>query len=137
MAGPRARTLRRLAALLRREVPALGAATALLTLGSALALVYPQGIRAIVDGAIAGRDPSRLTRVAFLLGGLAVVQGLAVAGRAILFALAGERGVRRVREHLFRSLVSQEVAFFDEGRTGDLVSRLGTDSASLQALLSC
>jgi len=136
MAAARARTLGRLAGLLRREVPALAAATVLLALGSGLALVYPQGIRAIVDGAIAGRDPAQLARVAFLLGGLAVVQGLAVAGRAILFSLAGERGVRRVREHLFRSLVSQEVAFFDEARTGDLVSRIGTDSASLQGLLS-
>lgn len=136
MAGPRAQTFRRLAGLLRREAPALAAATGLLVLGSALALVYPQGIRAIVDGALAGRDPSRLARVAFLLAGLALVQGLAVAGRAILFSLAGERGVRRVREHLFRSLVSQEVAFFDEARTGDLVSRIGTDSASLQGLLS-
>jgi ABC transporter fused permease/ATP-binding protein len=136
MSGPRVGTVRRLAGLLRREVPALALATVLLALGSALALVYPQGIRAIVDGAIAGRDPARLTRVAFLLAGLAVVQGLAVAGRAILFSLAGERGVRRVREHLFRSLMSQEVAFFDEARTGDLVSRIGTDSASLQGLLS-
>ncbi len=134
--GPRGPTLRRLASLLRRELPALAAATALLALGAGLALVYPQGIRAIVDGAIAGRDPGRLARVAFLLAGLAVVQGLAVAGRSILFSLAGERGVRRVRERLFASLVSQEVAFFDAARTGDLVSRIGTDAASLQGLLS-
>src|SRR5512141_1738210 len=136
MAAGRARTVRRLAGLLRRETPSLVAATVLLTLGSALSLAYPQGIRAIVDGALAGRDAARVTRVAFLLGGLAVVQGVAVAGRVVLFSLAGERGVRRVREHLFRSLVSQEVAFFDEARTGDLVSRIGTDSASLQGLLS-
>jgi len=134
--APRGRTLRRLVGLLRQELPALAAATALLTLGAGLALVYPQGIRAIVDGAIAGRDPGRLARVAFLLAGLAVVQGLAVAGRAILFSLAGERGVRRVRERLFASLVAQEVAFFDAARTGDLVSRIGTDAASLQGLLS-
>jgi ATP-binding cassette subfamily B protein len=136
MAVERSRTVRRLAGLLRQEVPALSAATVLLAVGASLALAYPQGIRAIVDGALAGRDPARVVRVAFLLGGLAIFQGLAVAGRAILFALAGERGVRRVREHLFRSLVSQEVAFFDEARTGDLVSRIGTDSASLQGLLS-
>jgi len=64
------------------------------------------------------------------------VQGLAIAGRAWLFAVAGERGVRRVREALFRSLVSQEIAFFDGQRTGDLTSRLGSDTSSLQGLLS-
>jgi ATP-binding cassette subfamily B protein len=134
--GGRSRTVRRLAGLLRQELPALAAATALLALGAALALVYPQGIRAIVDGAIAGRDPARLAKVALLLGALAVVQGLAVAGRAILFSLAGERGVRRIRERLFANLVAQDVAFFDAARTGDLVSRIGTDAASLQGLLS-
>ncbi len=132
----RARTLRRLAGLLREEWPALAAGTLLLWVGAGLALVYPQGIRAIVDGAIAGRDPARLARVAFALGGLAVVQGLAVAGRHVLFALAGERGVRRLRDRLFRSLVAQDVAFFDSARTGELVSRLSADSASLQGLLS-
>ncbi|HVO18807.1 MAG TPA: ABC transporter transmembrane domain-containing protein [Anaeromyxobacter sp.] len=132
----RARTLRRLAGLLRQEAGTLAWATALLTLGAGLALVYPQGIRAIVDGALARRDAARLARVAFLLGGLAVVQGLAVAGRHVLFALAGERGVRRVRERLFESLVSQEIAFFDASRTGELVSRIGADSAGLQGLLS-
>jgi ATP-binding cassette subfamily B protein len=135
-AADRGRTLRRLAGLLRQELPALLAATALLALASLLSLAYPQGIRAIVDGAVAGRDPGRLLAVAGVLAVLGVVQGAAVAGRAVLFSLAGERGVRRIRERLFQSLVSQEVAFFDATRTGDLVSRIGTDSASLQGLLS-
>jgi ABC transporter fused permease/ATP-binding protein len=128
--------LRMLGGLLRQESPALVTATLLLALGAALGLAYPQGIRAIVDGAIAGRDTAQLTRVAFLLGGLALVQGLAVAGRHVLFALAGERGVRRVRERLFRSLLSQEIAFFDAARSGDLVSRISADAGSLQGLLS-
>ncbi|MGC3996133.1 MAG: ABC transporter transmembrane domain-containing protein [Anaeromyxobacter sp.] len=135
--GPgRARTARRILALLRPERARLAAATGLLVIGAGLSLVYPQGIRAIVDGAIAGRDPGWLLRVAVALGALALVQGAAVAGRHVLFSLAGERGVRRVRERLFRSLVAQEIAFFDATRTGDLVSRLGADAASLQGLLS-
>jgi ABC-type multidrug transport system fused ATPase/permease subunit len=111
-------------------------ATALLLLGSLAALAYPQGIRIIVDGATAGRSVITVRNAALLMGALAVLQGLAVAGRAWLFSLAGERGVKRVREQLFRSLVSQEIAFFDGQRTGDLQSRLSSDTASLQGLLS-
>jgi ATP-binding cassette subfamily B protein len=110
--------------------------TVLLLVASAAALVYPQGIRIIVDGAIASREAATVRDAALLMGALAVVQGLAVGGRAWLFANAGERGVLRVRQELFRSLVSQEVAFFDSQRTGDLTSRLGSDTASLQGLLS-
>ena len=126
----------RILGLLREELPALSAGTVLLVAGAGLSLVYPQGIRAIVDGAIAGRDPSRVTRIALLLAGLAVLQGAAIAGRHLLFSLAGERGVRRVRERLYASLLSQEIGFFDSSRTGELVSRLGTDCATLQNLVS-
>jgi ATP-binding cassette subfamily B protein len=129
-------SIRRLLPLLRLEWRTLAAATALLLLGSAAALAYPQGIRVIVDGALSNRDMGRIRLAALLMGGLAVVQGLAVAGRAYLFGLAGERGVKRVREQLFDSLVVQEVGFFDGQRTGDLTSRLASDTASLQGLLS-
>jgi len=126
----------RILGLLREELPALSAGTVLLVAGAGLSLVYPQGIRAIVDGAIAGRDPAHVTRIALFLAALAVFQGAAIAGRALLFSLAGERGVRRVRERLYASLIAQEVGFFDASRTGELVSRLGTDCATLQSLLS-
>src|SRR6266511_889824 len=126
----------RILGLLREELPALSAGTVLLVAGAGLSLVYPQGIRAIVDGAIAGRDPAHVTRIALFLAALAVFQGAAIAGRSLLFSLAGERGVRRVRERLYARLIAQEVGFFDASRTGELVSRLGTDCATLQSLLS-
>jgi ATP-binding cassette subfamily B protein len=132
----RSTSARRVLGLLREEAPTLALGTVLLVVGAGLSLVYPQGIRAIVDDAISGRDPGTLSRLALLLGALAVVQGLAIAGRYILFSLAGERGVRRVRERLYASLLEQEVGFFDASRTGELVSRLGTDCATLQNLVS-
>ncbi|WP_242354736.1 ABC transporter ATP-binding protein [Anaeromyxobacter sp. SG64] len=135
-ARPPTSVLRRLGGLLREELPALSLGTVLLVAGAALALVYPQGIRLIVDGAIAGKDPRAVTRAAGVLAVIAVVQGLAIAGRHLLFSLAGERGVRRVRERLYRSLLDQEIGFFDASRTGELISRLGTDSATIQSLVA-
>src|SRR5512133_15109 len=134
--NPRAATVARLWPLLTLEWRSVAGATVLLLVGSAAALVYPQGIRIIVDGAVSTRDPSAVRNAALVMGALAVLQGLAIAGRSWLFAVAGERGVKRVREALFRSLVSQEIAFFDGQRTGVLTSRLGSDTASLQSLLS-
>ena len=133
---PRAAVLRQLGGLLREEATALTLATLMLVVGAGLGLVYPQGIKLIVDNAIAGKDPQTVTRAAWFLIALAVVQGVAVAFRSVLFSLAGERGVRRIRERVYASLLSQEVAFFDAARTGDLVSRLGSDAASLQGLLA-
>lgn len=47
--------------------------------------------------------------------------------RGGIFTVIGARVNVRVRQLLFDSLISQEVAFFDSTKTGDLTSRLGSD----------
>ncbi|XP_055003351.1 ABC-type oligopeptide transporter ABCB9 isoform X2 [Sorex araneus] len=42
----------------------------------------------------------------------------------------------RLRNRLFRSLVAQETSFFDENRTGDLISRLTSDTTMVSDLVS-
>ena len=68
------------------------------------------------------------------LGLLAVfaVQGVFSALRSYLFTVAGERVVARLRRDLYSSLLRQEIAFFDEQRTGELTNRLAADTTVLQ-----
>jgi ATP-binding cassette subfamily B protein len=66
----------------------------------------------------------------------ALVSAVAMGVRFYLFSLAGERVVARLRETLYRSILAQEVAFFDGERTGDLTSRLSADTATLQSAVS-
>lgn len=40
----------------------------------------------------------------------------------------GNRIVKRLREKLFHSITSQEIAFFDKTRTGELINRLSADT---------
>jgi len=58
-----------------------------------------------------------------------VVAGFA---RASLMGVVGERVVGRVRNQLFSSILKQEIAFFDTHKSGELVSRLGSDTTLLQ-----
>jgi ABC-type multidrug transport system fused ATPase/permease subunit len=51
--------------------------------------------------------------------------------RGTLFNLAGERLVARVRTQLFASLVQQDVGFFDQAKTGELMNRLSADTTGL------
>ena len=53
-------------------------------------------------------------------------------GRSYLFAYAGEQMVSRIRCRLFQSMLFQELAFFDGSRTGELVSRLSSDTVILK-----
>lgn len=51
---------------------------------------------------------------------------------ASIMAAVGERVVSRLRNELYASILKQEIAFFDEHKTGELVSRLGSDTTLLQ-----
>ena len=52
--------------------------------------------------------------------------------RSAIMGIAGERVVARTRNSLYSSILKQEIGFFDEHKTGELVSRLGSDAALLQ-----
>ena len=56
--------------------------------------------------------------------------------RGALYNLAGEKIICRLRQRVFASLLQQEIAFFDEQTSGALVSRLTSDTATLQACAS-
>lgn len=48
--------------------------------------------------------------------------------RAYLFSIMSERISRNLRLDFFESVINKDVAFFDERRTGDLMSRLNSDT---------
>ncbi|XP_026418386.1 ABC transporter B family member 25-like isoform X4 [Papaver somniferum] len=59
---------------------------------------------------------------------IVLVGSTCTALRAWLFSSASERVVARLRKNLFSHLVSQEIAFYDVTRTGELLSRLSEDT---------
>ncbi len=126
----------RLLRLARPELASLVAGTVFLAVGSAASLLFPQAIRFIVDQATSGGGFGSLDRAALLLLALFVVQAVAVALRAALFTISGERIVSRLRADLFARLMEQEIAFFDEKKTGELTNRLASDTTVLQNTLS-
>lgn len=56
--------------------------------------------------------------------------------RSAMMGIAGERVVARLRNRLYASILAQEIGFFDEHRTGELVSRLGSDTTLVQMATS-
>ncbi len=134
-AAPNARA-RRLWALARPELGMLTRATVALLVSSGLSLTYPAAIREIVDTVAAQGDPSRLDMAAAGLVGLFLVQALFAMLRAWWFTVAGERIVTRLRGDLYAAVLRQDIAFFDETRTGELTNRLASDTAVLQNTVS-
>jgi ATP-binding cassette subfamily B protein len=125
----------RLLALAKPEWRRLSVATVFLLIGGAAALAYPQVVRVLIDAALAD-GAATINRVAVVMAVIFAVQAMAAALRYYLFTIAGERIVTRLRESIYRSIVEQEIAFFDARRTGELTSRLTTDATVVQNTVS-
>ncbi len=135
--SPRSRVpLSRILALARPEVPTLALATVALLIGSGMSLAYPQALRILVDAVLEQSDPSGLDGAAAVLLVLFFVQAVFTALRAWLFTQAGERIVARLRTQVFSRILKQDIAFFDATRTGELTSRLASDTSVLQNTVS-
>ncbi|KAI5849348.1 putative Leptomycin B resistance protein pmd1 [Morchella snyderi] len=67
---------------------------------------------------------------------LALVQLLAYLCQGVAFALCSERLVRRVRDRAFRTILRQEIGYFDreENSTGALTSFLSTETTHLSGI---
>ncbi|MGZ3797792.1 MAG: ABC transporter ATP-binding protein [Pseudobdellovibrionaceae bacterium] len=107
-----------------------------LVLSSGAGLAYPQIIRWMIDNIL---QPKRSELLLPVVGGLFAafaLQGVTSSLRYYLFSLGGERMVIRLRKQLYGKILSQEVAFFDFNRTGDLMSRLSSDCTTLQNTVS-
>ncbi|MBS2023516.1 MAG: ATP-binding cassette domain-containing protein [Deltaproteobacteria bacterium] len=129
-------TIRRLLSLARPERNRLLLGTFFLLLGSVAGLLYPQGIKQVIDGAASPAARTQIDHAAIFMGIIALAQAAAIGLRAVLFSVAGESVVTRLREQLYRRILDQEIAFFDERRTGELTNRLASDTTVLQSAVS-
>ena len=122
--------------LIRPELRLLGWATLALAIASGLTLLFPQGVRVLLDAVTNGRGERVINQALLVLLAIFAVQAIFVFIRAYLFNLAGERVVARLRRDLYDALVRQEMAFFDTHRTGEFTQRLAADTELLQTLVT-
>jgi ATP-binding cassette subfamily B protein len=96
-------------------------------------LILADAYNDVIDVRLSASE--RITAVNITMVKVLAVQLAGVAAgffRGIITALAGERIVSRLRGNLFEKILVQEVSFFDEHKTGELVSRLGSDTTLVQ-----
>jgi ATP-binding cassette, subfamily B, bacterial len=112
----------------------LAAAFALLFSSSAV-LGMGAGLRYMVDNGLSKGDVDLLNKAFLIL--LVVIILLAVASYARFFLVSwiGERVVADIRSAVYRHLVSMHIGYFEATRTGEILSRLTTDTTLLQTVI--
>jgi subfamily B ATP-binding cassette protein MsbA len=107
-----------------------------LVVAAAAGLVFPAVLRYLLDAAFELKDRGALDRIALGLMGVFAIQAVANFVQVFLLSSSTERIVATLREQTFAHLIRLSPAFFTERRTGELTSRLSSDLALLQSLLS-
>jgi ATP-binding cassette subfamily B protein len=112
----------------------LGAAAAVIV-STLITLAGPALVRYAVDHGIVKDDVHPLNVAALAILGLALLKPLVVRAQTLLAATASERFLNRLRAAAFEKLQALPLGFFEQERTGVLVSRLTSDVQALDEFL--
>lgn len=129
------RNIQGLVRLAMPQWPRMAAGIALIAMTSLLDLYWPRVAGGVMDEIAAGTVDGVISRGITLLLVLTTCGALG-ATQAHILRIAGARVVASLRASLFARIMQKEMAFFDQSRVGDLMSRLSGDTARVGDLVS-
>ncbi len=106
-----------------------------LIIAAAAALALPVAIKLIIDQGYLLQQPEMLDRYFILLLAIVAVMAVFSAIRYYLVMWLGERIVADIRSRLYQHILKMEPAFFETTRTGEVLSRLTTDTTLVQSVV--
>ena len=114
-------------------------AAVFLVLAAASTLVFPVALRSLIDQGLVATDPgSRVMALRehfFALFGVGVALGVFSAARFFMVSWLGERVTADLRNAVYSHVVRQSPEFFETTQTGEVLSRLTTDTTLVQTVV--
>uniref|UniRef100_A0A2A4Z512 ABC transporter n=1 Tax=OCS116 cluster bacterium TaxID=2030921 RepID=A0A2A4Z512_9PROT len=108
-------------------------AVVFLTIAAATTLVLPKLVGDMVESGL-GADTAETINLKFMaLLGLAIVMAISSAFRYYFVMSIGERVVADLRAKFYEQLLRLDQKFYQENLTGDLLSRLSSDTTSIKS----
>lgn len=105
-------------------------------INSIAAVITPFLIAKAIDSYIAVKDMSGLVTIIWWLVGVYVVTNIAGYIQGIVMGNVSQRTLYRLRQSVFNKLQDLPIAFFNQNKTGDLMSRVNSDTEKLNQFLS-
>ncbi|MDO8653604.1 MAG: ABC transporter transmembrane domain-containing protein [Undibacterium sp.] len=108
-----------------------------LVVAACATLAIPYAFRQMIDLGFGGSDRNiKHVDLTFLaLFGVAVILGIATAARFYMVSWLGERVTADIRNAVYSHVVTQSPEFFETTQTGEVLSRLTTDTTLIQAVV--
>ncbi len=132
--GSSLRPLRALLPYIRPYTGVLGLAIGALLLAAAAQLALPVAVRFLIDGGLVADDPANIDKYFLGLFVVAMAFGAFAALRFYLVSWLGERVVADLRNSIYQHVVRLDPTFFEVTKTGEVLSRLTTDTTLIQSI---
>ncbi|MGH1371992.1 MAG: ABC transporter transmembrane domain-containing protein [Cellvibrionaceae bacterium] len=112
----------------------IGAAIALV-LTAGITLSIGQGVRILIDDGFVAQSTEALRQAVFVILGLSVLMAAGTFTRFYLVSWLGERVSADLRKAVFNHIITLHPSFFETNRSGEIMSRLTTDTTLLQTII--
>ena len=106
-----------------------------LVVAAACVLLIGQGLKQVIDKGFVAGSPELLNYALLGLLGVILVMSVATYSRFYLVSWLGERITADLRRRVFSHLLTLSPVFFEQNRTGDVLSRLTNDTTQLETVI--
>jgi ATP-binding cassette subfamily B protein len=113
----------------------LAAAACALVFTAAITLSIGQGVRILIDEGLASNSSAQLDQAVMVLLGMSLLMAVGTFVRFYLVSWLGERVSADIRSAVFSNIVNLHPSFFESNRSGEIMSRLTTDTTLLQSII--
>ena len=117
----------------------IAAAALFLVLAAVSTLIFPVALKSLIDQGFVATDPGArvmaLREHFFALFAVGVALGVFSAARFYMVSWLGERVTADVRNAVYAHVVRQSPEFFETTQTGEILSRLTTDTTLVQTVV--
>ena len=102
---------------------------------AAVMLSVGQGVRMLIDEGFAQQSISQLKQAVFFILGVTVLIAVGTFSRFYLVSWLGERVSADIRLAVFNHVISLHPSYFETHGSGDIMSRITTDTSLLQSII--
>lgn len=110
-------------------------ALAALLLTASVSLALGQGVRLLVDNGFIAGSQAQLNEASLFIVLLITLLAFGTFSRFYLMSWLGERVCADLRKAVFNQLVQLHPSYFEENQSGEIMSRLTTDTTLLQSII--
>ncbi len=127
--------LLKLATYLLRYKKVLYAAAVALIFTAGVTLSLGKGVQVLIDDGFVAGSSEELNNAALLIIGISVLMAVGTYARFYLVSWLGERVSADIRQSVFDHLLTLNPSYFETNRSGEITSRITTDTTLLETVI--